>query len=393
MDVVIVANFCMDFGKTDNGRFSYLANLLCKNNDVEIVTSSFFHIKKSRRKKVGEHPYKITLINEPGYKKNVSVQRFFSHYIWGKNVIDYMKKRKKPDVVYCAIPSLTAPFFIARYCNKKGIRFIVDVQDLWPEAFQMILNIPIISDIVFSPFKWVANSIYKGADDIVAVSQTYVDRVLRVNTKCKSGHSVFLGTNLDTFDENAKKGEQIKKQNGEIWLAYCGTLGKSYDLTCVIDALKYLNDKNVKLIVMGDGPQKKQFEEYAVEKSVNTYFTGRLPYDDMCALLVKCDITVNPIIGTSVASIINKHADYASCGLPVINTQNSIEYKKLIEEYHMGYSVKPGDYKSFANCLQMLISDEQIRKKMGANARRCAEKKFNRKYTYQELVKIIEKRK
>lgn len=28
MDVVIIANFCMDFSETDNGRFRYLANLL-----------------------------------------------------------------------------------------------------------------------------------------------------------------------------------------------------------------------------------------------------------------------------------------------------------------------------------------------------------------------------
>ena len=154
----------------------------------------------------------------------------------------------------------------------------------------------------------------------------------------------------------------MKKQAGEVWLAYCGTLGKSYDLECVIDALDYLRNTSIKLIVMGDGPQKSKFEEYAVQKNVNTYFTGRLPYDDMCALLSECDITANPIVGTSVASIINKHADYVSCGLPVINTQNSVEYQKLIEEYHMGYSVKPGDYRAFADKLQELVCNEKLRK-------------------------------
>lgn len=390
MDVVIVANFCMDFTETDNGRFSYLANLLCENNEVEIVTSSFYHITKQQRETISEHPYKITLIIEPGYKKNISIQRFYSHYIWGKNVIKYLKKRKRPDVVYCAVPSLTAPFFISKYCEINRIRFIVDIQDLWPEAFQMVLNIPVISNLFFLPFKWVANSIYRRADDVIAVSQTYVDRALSVNTKCECGHSVFLGTNLETFDENSKKDTFLKKQAGEVWLAYCGTLGKSYDLECVIDALDYLRNTSIKLIVMGDGPQKSKFEEYAVQKNVNAYFTGRLPYDDMCALLSECDITANPIVGTSVASIINKHADYVSCGLPVINTQNSVEYQKLIEEYHMGYSVKPGDYRAFADKLQELVCNEKLRKEMGANARRCAEEKFNRKYTYQELIKVVE---
>lgn len=390
MDVVIVANFCMDFTETDNGRFSYLANLLCKNNEVEIVTSSFYHITKQQRKKISEHPYKITLISEPGYKKNISIQRFYSHYIWGRNVIKYLKKRKKPDVVYCAVPSLTAPFFVSRYCEINRIRFIVDVQDLWPEAFQMVLNIPVVSKLIFLPFKWMANKIYQKADDIVAVSQTYVDRVLSVNTKCEYGYAIFLGTNLETFDKNSKKEIFLKKKEGEIWLAYCGTLGKSYDLECVIDALDYLKDASIKLIVMGDGPEKRQLEKYAAEKNVNVCFIGRLSYDDMCALLSKCDITANPIVGTSVASIINKHADYVSCGLPVINTQNSVEYQKLIEDYHMGYSVNPGNYQAFADKLQELVCNEKLRKEMGSNARRCAEEKFNRKYTYQELIKVVE---
>ena len=38
MDIIIVANFCMDFSSSDNGRFSYLANMLAEdNNDGEII--------------------------------------------------------------------------------------------------------------------------------------------------------------------------------------------------------------------------------------------------------------------------------------------------------------------------------------------------------------------
>lgn len=49
MDIVIIANYTMDFSKSDNGRFSYLANLLSADNRVEIVTSEFYHITKKER--------------------------------------------------------------------------------------------------------------------------------------------------------------------------------------------------------------------------------------------------------------------------------------------------------------------------------------------------------
>jgi glycosyltransferase involved in cell wall biosynthesis len=234
-----------------------------------------------------------------------------------------------------------------------------------------------------------ADYIYKSADEVIAVSQTYVDRVMRVNRKCKEGHSVFLGTELETFDRNARKETVLQKKLNEIWLAYCGTLGTSYDIKCVIDALAYLNHPDIKFIVMGDGPLREEFERYADQKGVNSFFLGRLQYDEMCAILSDCNITTNPIIGSSIASIINKHADYAASGLPVINTQDSAEYKSLIEAYNMGFSVAPGDYIAFAEKLKLLVEDTHLRKKMGENAHKCAKVKFDRNGTYGEIETVV----
>lgn len=58
--------------------------------------------------------------------------------------------------------------------QKNKIPLIIDIQDLWPEAFKMAFNIPIISDILFAPMMRQANNIYSRADVIMAVSDTYV---------------------------------------------------------------------------------------------------------------------------------------------------------------------------------------------------------------------------
>ena len=148
------------------------------------------------------------------------------------------------------------------------------------------------------------------------------------------------------------------------------------------------------LIVMGEGHLKDKFQKYAAHAGIHAEFTGYMNYSEMCGLLAACDITVNPIRGKSAASIINKHADYAACGLPVINTQNSAEYQKLIEIYHMGYSVKPGDYQMFACKLKELICNEKLREAL----RKCLDDKNNeamslrsleiiRTYTIEEMVK------
>lgn len=393
-DIVIIANFCRDFSENDNGRFMYLCKELSKKHNVEIITSDFSHSSKKHKEQISiKWPFKITFLHELGYKKNISIQRFLSHRTWGKEVKRYLDERKKPDIIYCAIPSLTAPLGAAKYCEKNNIRFIIDIQDLWPEAFQMTLDVPVISDIAFFPFKLIADAIYKRADEVIAVSDTYVKRALNVNSKCKSGHTVFLGTKLETYDNGALTKPFIEKPNDEIWIGYCGSLSASYDIPNLINAVRILYDKNlknIKLVVMGEGTHKQQFEKLAKDKHISAIFTGRLIYEQMCATLNQCDIVVNPIKHGSAASIINKHGDYASSGLPVVNSQESIEYRNLIEQYNMGLNCKNEDPEDMAAKLEMLIHDKKFRIEMGKNARRCAEERFDRANSYKTIISVIE---
>lgn len=393
-DVVIIANFSQVPGENGNDRFAYLAKLLKDDCRIELITSSFHHKSKKQREKHCEtvdSRFITTTVYEPGYPKNICFKRFYSHWIWGKNVRKYLKSRTKPDVIYCAVPSLTGPLAVAKYCKRNDVKFIVDIQDLWPEAFKMVFKVPVISDLIFAPFNWIANGIYKRADEIVAVSDTYVKRALRVNKKCKQGHTVFLGTQLKTFDENVRN-NPVEKPEVELWLGYCGTLGASYDITCVLDALAIVKERGLvppKFMVMGDGPRRAEFENYAKGKNVNAVFTGRLPYDQMCGRLNACDIAVNPITHGAAQSIINKHGDYAMSGLPVLNTQECEEYRNLVSSYDMGYNCNNDNAEDLADKLIYLLQNDAERARMGKNARKCAEEKFDRKNNYKEIISLV----
>ncbi len=394
--LVVIANFTRLPWENGNSRFPYIINLIDKEKfDVELITSRFFHVEKRHRKDsafADNLDYKITLINEPGYKKNVSIKRFLSHKIFAKNVKKYLETIEKPDVIYCAIPSLDVAKVAGDFANKNNIKFIIDIQDLWPEAFEMVFKVPILKDIIFYPMRKKADKIYEMADSIIAVSETYADRAERVNKKYKHKLGIFLGTDLEYFDKSHYEHEIITFDN-VFRVAYIGTLGNSYDIKCVIDALKILKDKGINNIlfeVMGSGPLKIEFEKYAKEKGVNCEFTGRLNYEEMTGYLCICDMAVNPIKAGSAASIINKVGDYAAAGLPVINTQESIEYRKLVEDYEIGYNVENENSEELAEAIEYLYKNEDLRKRLGVNNRKLAEEKFDRKITYLKIKEVIE---
>lgn len=395
--VVIIDHFSKAPDEPGNNRFIYLAEMLCASGyDVEVITTTFAHIRKQQRQTTGKQydglAYKFTMLPEPGYPRNVCLKRFYSHYVFGKNLSRYLETMERPDAVLAAVPSLDVGTAAGNYCRRKGIPFIVDIQDLWPEAFKLVLKLPVISDIAFSPMTMQANHFYGQADRVIAVSETYKRRGLKNNRKDSTGLCVYLGTDLDRFDENSSS-IAVKKPADEIWIAYVGTLGHSYNIEIIFDALNRLPDETGRRAVFhvfGDGPYLERFQEYAKKCKVSSVFHGRMDYPSMTAYLCKSDIAVNPIVKGAAQSIINKHADYAAAGLPVVNTQECEEYRNLISEYQCGINCGVESVDEVAKALQVLIENPEKRRQMGANSRRMAEEKFDRKNTYQQIVQRID---
>lgn len=386
--ILIVAHFC-DYGNENtNNRFNYIFNLLKKEKyDVKIVTSKFCHRKKIYREDLGLEDF--ILLDEPSYRKNISLKRFYSHYIFSKNIKKYLKNlQERPDIIYCAVPSLDVAFEVGKYAKKNNIKFIIDIQDLWPEAFQMVFKVPIISNIIFYPFKKKANKIYSMADYTIAVSETYLERGKRKNN-CE-GVAIYLGTEKSLIDSVEKM--NLSKEKEEIWIVYVGTLGSSYNLNIIIEAISKLDSffkEKIVFQVLGDGPLRESFEKFVKEKQVKAKFWGNLEYRYMIGVLKNCDIAVNPIKKNSAGSIINKVGDYAGVGLPIINTQENKEYRDLVEKYNVGFNLDNNNVDEITEKIKMLINDELLRKTMGRNNRRLFEEKFDRSKTYSKIIKWL----
>lgn len=399
MDVLLICNFWHFEFEKQSSRYRTMADVLVEDGgfDVEVISSTFRHQTKKQRNLAQtaqcKAPYKVTLLPEPSYYRNISVKRLWAHHCLAKQIEQYLKKRKRPDVIICSVPSLSVGSAVTKYAVRNNIRVIVDIQDLWPEAYKMALNLPILSDILFFPMMVQANRIYQRADRISAVSETYVQRGLRNNQKVSNGLSLYIGTDSKLV-EHSIQGCHIEKAPDEFWIGYVGALGHSYDICSVIDAIAVLMQKGIKNIVfkiMGEGTLMEDFQQYAAEQRVTCDFTGFLSYGKMMATLMSCDVAVNPIVGSSVASIINKVSDYAMAGVPVINTQKSPEYRALIDHYGCGINCENGNVQELADAIYRLYCDEHLKKSMGIASKKLADEEFDRSKTYIQMVELIKR--
>lgn len=105
-------------------------------------------------------------------------------------------------------------------------------------------------------------------------------------------HIIPTGIEIDRFYKENFTHEKIDKlkqklsiRENDFVILFVGRLGKEKSVDVLIEAQKELNQKykNIKLLIVGDGPDMEHFKqmvsEYNLEK--NVIFTGKVPYDDI----------------------------------------------------------------------------------------------------------------
>ena len=380
-------------------RFRYLSDFLSDAGyEVDLITTTFQHWEKAQRDidKIKKEDYKFRLkfIYEPGYKKNVDLRRIKSHRIAAKNLTELLEKEGDYDLIYCEIPPNDVALAAAEYARKKGIPFVPDVNDLWPEAMHMVLDIPVVSNVLFYPLKRDAEKVYSLVSGIVGTSDEYRDRPLKNQKISVPKVTVYVGNEIREFDEGVEKlSYEIEKGEDEFWVSYAGTIGTSYDIRTMVLAGEELlkrGKSQIKIKILGGGPLKEELEELAKEKGChNVEFVGYMPYPKMAAYLHKSDILVNSFVRKAPQSIVTKIGDYLAAGRPMINTCMSPEFRAKVEADGFGVNIMPEDAGILADMIEELYADKERRQKMGERARMIAKEQFDRPIAYKKIEGLI----
>ena len=396
--IALVTAFVALHGEKGLGRLFYLAELFAKYGyEVEAITSRFQHWEKKFRDAAEiakiESPCKITLLDETGYTKNVQVKRILSHRKLAKNILEYLEQNEY-DLIYNMIPDNHLSAVAAEYARKHNIPFVIDVEDLWPEAMKMVFDVPVVSNILFSYYTLYAKKAYKLADAVVGSSDCYRDEPLKYGVTIPNKVTVYVGNELGAFDQEAAENlENVEKKDGEFWVTYAGTLGTSYDIATLIraaDVLKKRGIENLRVVLLGDGPMRSEFEALAKELSGNVTFVGYVPHSLMSAYLVKSDVTINSLVRKAAQSIVSKIGDYLASGKPMINTGMDPEFRGKVETDGFGINVEPENPEALADVIEHLYRNPAKCQEMGGIARKIGEAQFDRPTSYKKIIDIVD---
>ena len=439
-------------------RFYYIAKAFCDAGwEVDLVGPSFQHFEKKPRdrEKIAEqnYPFKVRYIDNPPYNKNIDLRRIHSNAVAAKNV-DKTLSGTDYDLIYCSIPANNVAAEVTAFAKRNNIPLIIDVEDIWPEAMEMVIKNKLMRRIIFPYFMKDAEKVYASCDAVIGTSEDYTERATKYNHRDIPMSTVYVGVDLSVFDAGVRKyttaenipesaGEifesdkanddkitdekntdKICKPSGELWVSYAGSLGQSYDIETLIRAAKKLEDfenkndwdkKNnniyenstdgddahgkpnniyskVRFKLLGTGPNMESLQALTKELgATNVEFLGYTAYPKMAAYLNQSDIVVNSFIKGAPQSIPNKIGDYLASGSAIISTLENPVAKALLDNNDCGLNVEPGNVDALFDVIKCLIDDEDRRDRQGRNARALAESRFDRAVSYQEIVRMADR--
>lgn len=248
-----------------------------------------------------------------------------------------------------------------------GVPIILDLHEAMPEFFRS--RFPKASNPIAHRLLLLQErlSIALSTATLV-VNEAMRDRLLGLGVRADKVHVVINSPSLKRFDAAAYPRRSFR-EDGPLRLVYTGGLTPTYELDVVTPAVATIAaerpDLDVRLAIYGRGDSEATLQELAGTLGVadRVTFHGRIPIDDVPAVVAAADIGIAPTRRDRFTdlSLSTKVYEYAAMGKPVVASR-----LPLVERTFPAGSVstyEPGDPQSMADAIVALADDADARER------------------------------
>jgi glycosyltransferase involved in cell wall biosynthesis len=202
-----------------------------------------------------------------------------------------------------------------------------------------------------------------------------------------------VGADLKMFSPRVSPERVIKDFDlkGSLLVLYHGQLHSCQYANLLIGAIKTVSNElseQIRYMILGTGSRLNDSKEFARAMGVydQIIFTGYIPHENIPQYIAAADICVasfedNPI--TRCKSPL-KVAEYLASGKAIVASDVG-EIRSMVGE--AGLLVSPGNSSELAAGIIKLCKNKSLRTIMAINARKIAERKYNWKYSADNLEK------
>ncbi|MDO6355735.1 glycosyltransferase family 4 protein [Caloramator sp. CAR-1] len=305
-----------------------------------------------------------------------------------KNITAYKHLKKiiginNYDIIHCHTPvGGVLSRLAARSARKKGTKVIYTAH-----GFHFYKGAPIKNWILYYPIeKWLS----RYTNVLITINDEDYNCAISKGFKAKKIYKVNgVGIDLKKFGPQTQgEKKELRKHYGykdeDFILINVAELNSNKNQVLLINAINKLKDKipNIKLLLVGTGPLKEQYEELVKKLNLENYVVFLGYRRDVPELMALSDIAVS---ASKREGLPVNVMEAMATGLPLVVT-DCRGNRDLVINKENGYVVGIDDVKKFADSVEELYKSEELRKKY---SQRSLE--FIKHYSLQKVVDEMKK--
>lgn len=264
--------------------------------------------------------------------------------------------------------------------SQLGIPVVADFHENYPEALRAWFAwkknpIARLKNMLFmNPSRWTTierNAVIK-VDHVIAVVDEMKDRLVDQYQVSPDKISVITNTEELGFLHQEKIQEVYAQYEGHFILTYSGNIGPHRGVDTVIDAMQYLKDHPIALVIVGRGRKtvmdrlKARVEDLKLAEHV--HFLGHQPFAKFFSYMSLADVNViphksNPHTDNTVP---HKLFEAMMVGKPVL-VSSSAPLKRIVHTTNSGLVFQAGNSRDCGEKILELYGDRALCRQFGEN--------------------------
>ncbi|MGD1095590.1 MAG: glycosyltransferase family 4 protein [Bryobacteraceae bacterium] len=290
----------------------------------------------------------------------------------------------RPDTVLTlTTPPLTSVF--GRMLKlSRGCRHFIWEMDVYPDiAVDLGALAPqsMLTCIIGALADWSR----RNADGIIVLGEEMRTRLIARDIPA---HKIHVA-------DNWADGQEITPlpfPEGPLAVHYSGNLGRAHEIETISSVMReFRDDPRFKFIFAGGGPRRQQLEDFCQQHATNTAFRPYSSRAELGASLAEGHLGLVTQLPQTCGSIVpSKTYGIMAAGRPVLYIgPREATPARIIERFHCGWRIEPGDTHSLAALLDHLESSRHLIYEAGDRARTAFDQHYDRPLGVARVARIL----
>jgi glycosyltransferase involved in cell wall biosynthesis len=288
-----------------------------------------------------------------------------------------LKDAKRDDLILVSTPSYLAALVICARARGRGVAYVLDVRDIYPQAYAQA---QLIADGGWLHRFFAARSkaMYRGARRIITATQGLAREVTSVAPDARVD-CVYNG-----FPSSLSRRTAIKRNR--FTACFHGVLGFFQDVDTLIEVARQVQAHGIDIVAIGYGRKE---DALRCAQLANLHFLGRLSFDETIDQVEVCHVGLCLRMDDAVSrdAFPVKVWECLGLGMPSIVTP-PCEAGEFLERHGCGIQLQAGDAEAIVAALLRLKNQHIEREAISARCRSAAAR-FTREQLGVEAALLI----